>query len=101
MNFINHFALLQYILNPTRFDNVIDLVFCNNPSTISNVRVSAPFSSSDHNSIDIYIYYKSSCENVSKRLLWHKCDWAGFTYFCNSYDWSTIFMSSLCPNEYW
>ena len=44
-------GLNQYVFEPTRLTNILDLVFCNDPMLISDIKVSVPFGLSDHNSI--------------------------------------------------
>jgi hypothetical protein len=49
------FGLHQYVSEPTRGNNILDLVLCNNPSVISDISVLCPFSTSDHNVVSLNI----------------------------------------------
>ena len=51
IDFVSRHALLQFVKCPTRGENIPDLVLCNDAFAVSELRVEAPFSSSDHNSV--------------------------------------------------
>jgi len=42
--FITQHALLQYVHSPTRCNNILDLVFCDDPYSICNLKITHPFS---------------------------------------------------------
>ena len=48
--------LYQFVLKPTRGNNILDLVLCNNENLIKNCDVSEPFSQSDHLSVYFEIF---------------------------------------------
>ena len=48
-------GLSQYVEEPTRGENILDIVLCNDPLLISEVNVGPPFSISDHNSVDFLL----------------------------------------------
>jgi Endonuclease-reverse transcriptase len=41
----------EFVNSPTRLDNQLDLVLCNDSSCIVHTRVTSPFSTSDHNTV--------------------------------------------------
>jgi len=45
------YGFTQLVLEPTRLNNILDLVLCNDNMLISDIVVDAPFGLSDHNSI--------------------------------------------------
>jgi len=49
VNFMLSNGFTQGVSTPTRENNILDLVFANEPILLSSIRVSTPFSSSDHN----------------------------------------------------
>jgi hypothetical protein len=51
INFATSHDLTQLVTEPTRGNNLLDLVLINNPSILDNVQVSTPFSVADHCSI--------------------------------------------------
>ena len=44
-------GFIQFNNNPTRNGNILDLLFCNDPMFVSHLVTSAPFSTSDHDSL--------------------------------------------------
>jgi len=48
---INESGLLQYVLEPTRQSNILDLLLTNDSKLISGLQVECPFSTGDHNVI--------------------------------------------------
>ena len=50
-------GLHQIIEFPTRGDNVLDLVFVNDPLLISDANVYPPISTTDHNSVILNFYF--------------------------------------------
>ena len=42
LNFINESGLLQYVLEPTRHSNILDLLFTNDSNLISGLQVECP-----------------------------------------------------------
>ena len=48
MTFVNENGLSQFVLQPTRQDNILDLVFTNASNLISDLQVDYTFSTSDH-----------------------------------------------------
>lgn len=49
---------------PTRLNNLLDLVFVNDPLIMSNIEVVSPFSTSDHNAVNIDILYAKTSVTV-------------------------------------
>ena len=47
-NTVSGLGFSQFVDKPTRGDNILDIVLCNDPLFISNVFVNEPFSNSDH-----------------------------------------------------
>src|SRR5579872_7424004 len=49
---ISDLGFSQFIDGPTRGENILDILLCNDPQLISNVQINEPFSTSDHSSIN-------------------------------------------------
>lgn len=75
MSFVNNNGLQQYVSEPTRFGNVLDLILTFNTYLISDVSVQCPFSTSDHNMIIVLlplsptVPMKSIVIMISRRLI--------------------------------
>jgi hypothetical protein len=67
LTLVNSLGMHQFVHEPTRESNILDLVFSNNIYLLSKISVECPFSTSDHNSVhfslninDKYQYEKKS-----------------------------------------
>ena len=58
-NFCNDYGFSQYASVPTRGNNVLDLVLCNDPYTFSCIDVIEPFSNSDHSMVEFSLVLKT------------------------------------------
>ena len=70
---VNEFGLKQLITQPTRVNNILDLVFCIQPNIISNLQVIPGIS--DHETILFYLGLATSLSVHEPRhpiLLYHK-----------------------------
>ena len=56
-NFIQRYAFLQYVTEPTRLNNILDLVLCNDSFAVSGLAVKPCFSNSDHNAISFNLFF--------------------------------------------
>ena len=54
-------GLLQYVHSPTRCNNILDLVFSDDPYSICNLDTCIPFSTSDHNSVTFQLICGTKC----------------------------------------
>ena len=65
LNLVNELGLHQFVKEPTPNMNLLDLVFSNNSSLISDISVECPFSTSDHNTVQFSINTNNfnQCEN--------------------------------------
>ena len=51
------------MLEPTRVDNVLDIVLSSQKELVDNVKMHEPWGNSDHNQIHFYINVKSESKN--------------------------------------
>jgi hypothetical protein len=113
-------ALFEYLMNngshqivdfPTREENILDLVFVNDPLLISNVTMNPPISSSDHNCVLFnfhfnYINVNSNCLNnipvsVCKSYCFHEADWQSINDCLCNIDWLDTFSQCFTVDDYW
>ena len=52
LNLTQDLGLTQHVTEPTREDNILDLVLTTNPALVSNTTVSEPFGTSDHRIVE-------------------------------------------------
>ena len=58
--------LIQHVLDPTREDNILDILSSQN-ELVDNVKIHEPLGKSDHNQIHIDIKVKSESKNKNIR----------------------------------
>ena len=63
---LNESALYQHVTQPTRGDNILDILLTTNENLVNSVYVGAEFSTSDHRIISFNINVEKQMENVSE-----------------------------------
>ena len=58
--------LTQHMLEPTREENVLDIVLSSQKELVDNVNIHEPLGNSDHNQIHFYINVKSESKNKKR-----------------------------------
>jgi len=95
----------QAVNEPTRGNNLIDLVFTNQPFLMPSLNVTAPFSSSDHNSINFTIavdgHNPTQLESPKRKYLWKQGDYVAMAQYLKNYDWLRIVSIYLTPDDLW
>jgi len=95
----------QYVDKPTRGENILDLLFCNDPMLISDVDITPPFSNSDHATIMFTVYLfdfniaKNEDSTSEPGLEWDKANWSALRTFFSTINWSNEFSSCSNSNE--
>jgi hypothetical protein len=56
-DFLLEQGLFQLVDFPTRENNILDLIFVNNPCFVSNVNICPPLGSSDHNGVELAVQF--------------------------------------------
>ena len=64
---IQHSFLTKHVLEPTRGENVLDIVLSSQKELVDNVKIHEPLGNSDHNQIHVDINVKSESKN--KKLI--------------------------------
>ena len=98
-------GLNQLVDKPTRLDNILDLILCNDRALVSEVSVGVPFGTSDHDSLAFSIVTvggdgESNIDPVHI-LSWSKANWANFAVYCDSIDWYEFFSNDHTVSELW
>jgi len=87
-------ALVQYVAEPTRGKNILDLVFTNDPFLLREVSVSVPLSTSDHNRVDFKLNFCNTVflKNNDKIFTdYSAVDWDRFNEFFRNINWSNVY----------
>ena len=104
------FAFYQFVLSPTRDNNVLDLILSNDCNCVFNVNVVEPFSSSDHNSVEFHVlssHVSNSLPQSQSRLFYHnfnRADWDGMHNFLANVNFNNVFgndsIELICDDFY-
>ena len=104
IDFLSRHALLQYVLDPTRLSNILDLVFCNDAFAIIDLNVVPPFSNSDHNGITFNLFLTDEVlplrREVNMKHNFKKANWDGVISQISCINWQELF-SDLPYNKWW
>ena len=74
MDFVADYGVLQLVQSPTRFINILDIFFTNQPSTVESYDVIPGLS--DHKIVSVTSFTSISYSKPKPRniILWHKAD---------------------------
>ena len=100
---ISTHGLYQFVPEPTRLNNILDLVLCSDSGLISDVEVIVPFGMSDHNAIyfSIELVLGDMIYDRTPKFMWNKGDWTNFHAYCGDIDWDDIISNEQSANELW
>ena len=100
IDFVNENGLYQHVSDPTRDNNILDLVLSNCETSLCNVAVHETFSQSDHCYITFEINHKIQLEN--KTVIDYKnADWELLRAHLATLDWDRIFSTNDNVEEVW
>ena len=97
----------QLILEPTRYDAILDLLFVNDPHIIANYVIAPPLGTGDHNvilfsSVGLFSFINRKVERMGNSIaLWNAEAIAKAKHFLNSFDWNSVFKYELSPEDIW
>jgi hypothetical protein len=99
-------GFIQFVNEPTRINNILDIVLINEPLCLSSLQVSEPFSNSDHNSVhfEICVPVETTTASItpsSTRYKWKQADFDMMSEYLNNYDWESIFMYNQDVDSQW
>ena len=100
----NH-GLTQFVDEPTRGNNILDLVLCSDAICIDDVHVLPPLGSSDHSVVSFTFYMslsqQSDSDEISTRPNFSKADWPGLCNHLSTVNWLTVFAGCTTTEQYW
>ena len=102
---VNDLGLHQFVCNPTRNDNILDLVLSNNRALISDINIQCPFSTSNYNmvqfSINIPNNYQTIVNDCSVYYDYKNADFDGISDYLSCINWDYEFSFVVTIDEYW
>ena len=88
--------LTQHVLEPTREENVLDIVLSSQKELVDNVKIHEPLGNSDHNQIHFDIYVKSESKNKKTyRRNFHKGNYKDMRKYLAKLDWNNMLMNKI------
>ena len=100
--FVNDHGLHQYVPEPTRGDNILDLVLCNNPTIITDISVLCPFSTSDHNAVSLSICVSPALiKSETFYYDFNNADFEKLNEYLSSINWDYEFSFVFNAEDYW
>lgn len=99
-------GLSQIADQPTRGDNILDVVLRLDVLCCDDVDVLPPISTSDHNVVCFNLslclaQLQQSANEMSSRHNFSKADWEGICSFPSAVDWNLVFSSVTTADELW
>ena len=83
--------LIQHVLEPTRIENVLDIVLSSQKELVDNVKIHEPLGNSDRNQIHFGINVKSESKNKKMyRRNFHKSNYKDMRKFLAKLDWNNM-----------
>ena len=92
--------LTQHVLEPTREENVLDIVLSSQHELLENVKIHEPLGNSDHNQIHFDINVKSECKLKKYRRNFHNGNFKDMRKYLAKLDWNNMLMNKTAI-EYW
>ena len=91
---------------PTRGNNILDVVLCSDALCCDDVEVLPPISTSDHNNVCFQLNISFACKQqsvseLSCRRNFAKADWNGIRDSLSSIDWHAAFCNCSSVEELW
>ena len=84
--------LIQHVLEPTRGDNVSDIVLSSQKELVDNAKIHVPLGNSDHNQIHFDINVKSEIKKKRMRNF-HKGNYKDMRKYLAKLDWNNMLMN--------
>ena len=93
------YGLFQKVEEPTRGDNLLDLVFCSESELVHDVSVRAPMGASDHDTVWFSLNASSVSPSTSAKYQWHKIDEIGVMVHLEMTNWNHLLPDKMSVDE--
>ncbi|XP_065684329.1 uncharacterized protein LOC124817823 [Hydra vulgaris] len=104
LTLVNSLGMHQFVHEPTRESNILDLVFSNNNGLLSKISVKCPFSTSDHNSVHFSLNINDKYQYEKKSKYFYdfiNADIDNFLIYLSNINWDYEFSYVFNIDEYW
>ena len=103
LEFIKSLALNPHVVEITRGNNILDLVFTSDPFSVLYCKVCAPFGSSDHLSINFQLYFSSivlANNDLYSAYGYENANWDAINRDLNCTNWSNLYTDCTNSNDF-
>jgi len=107
LNFTVQQGYSQLVTQPTRDNNILDLVLTNEPVTICDVSVQQLFSTSDHCQVCFKVFVEQSSNEEkdsngdSYFRCWNAADYDSMSVYLSTINWDRLFSYNLTVDSMW
>ncbi len=104
LDFVNAHSLVQRVSEPTRLQNVLDLVLCSDELLVSSVSVEPSFANSDHSAVCFKLLRQKAArirEPYKSMRNFRKADIVTAKLMLSTVDWSHSFENCATVSEAW
>lgn len=103
VEFVNRSALSQHVSEPTRNQNILDLVLSNDPFAVTECVVREPFSTSDHNIVSFSLYFCSIMYDANDTTWfdYSRADWDSFNAYISETNWQSVYSNCQDSEQVW
>ena len=102
-DFVNSNGMTQCVNQSTHGPHILDLVLINEPTLLSSLFITAPFSTSDHSTVVFSLNFNYDYENFLPSISynWRDANWADFIDYLYSIDWMFLLSEYLTVDSLW
>ena len=102
-DFVNSNGMTQCVNQSTHGPHILDLVLINEPTLLSSLFITAPFSTSDHSTVVFSLNFNNEFESFLPSILynWRDANWADFIDYLYSIDWMLLLSECLTVDSLW
>jgi len=104
LNFVNNYGFCQYVQRPTRDNNILDIFIATSDTFLSDLSVTVPLSTSDHNTIILKTNLVGKATNSTASVpYWdfEHAEYAAVNTYLKSIDWNDMFSNSITAEDCW
>jgi len=94
-NFVNNYGFYQYVQEPTRDNNIPDIVMATSDTFLSDLSVTVPLSTSDHNTIILKTNLEAKATKITTSLPYWDFEHADYASINVYLHWNDAFSRSI------
>ena len=102
LDFVNNYGFHQYVNQPTRNNNILDIVMATSATFLSELFLSEPLGTSDHNKVIFRV--NAHAVNSPEWVTYYdfvSADYNAINQYLSSLNWNEIFSHSINVDDSW